>query len=75
MLLAFMVAGLFIGSWGFHMGVTCVGLLLFAGFVLYNTSQIMHHMGPDEWVAGALSLFVDFINMFVRILSLLLNRR
>lgn len=74
-LLAFMIAGFFFNSWGYHMGVTCVGLLLFAGFVLYHTSEIMHHLAPDEWVRGALQLFVDFINMFIRILSIILSSR
>jgi FtsH-binding integral membrane protein len=74
-LLAFMIAGFFFNSWGFHMGVTCVGLLLFMGFVLYDTSVIMRVLTPQEWVAGALSLFVDFINMFIRVLSIILNSR
>lgn len=74
-LLAFMFAGFFFNSWGFQMAVTCVGLLLFAGFVLYDTSVIMKYLSPEEWIAGALRLFVDFINMFIRVLSIMLNSR
>lgn len=74
-LLGFMVVGFFIQSWAFHMAITAVGLLVFAGFVLYDTSNIMHRMGPSEWVAGAFSLFIDFINMFIRVLMLLMGRR
>ncbi|MGI8906087.1 MAG: Bax inhibitor-1/YccA family protein [Candidatus Sumerlaeaceae bacterium] len=69
------LAGFFIQSSAFHLALTCVGLLLFAGFVLYDTSVIMRQLGPDEWVAGALRLFLDFFNMFIRILSLLLSAR
>lgn len=74
-LVGFMVIGLFTSSWAFHMGVTAAGLLVFAGFVLYDTSEIMHRYGPEDWVAGAFSLFIDFINMFIRVLALLSNRR
>lgn len=75
MLIGFMVVGFFVNSWAFHMGVTAAGLLVFAGFILYHTSEIMHRMGADEWVAGAFMLFIDFINMFIRVLMLLLGRR
>lgn len=74
-LVGFMVVGFFVQSWAFHMGVTAAGLLVFAGFVLYDTSRIMLRMGPDAWVAGAFSLFIDFINMFIRVLYLLGGRR
>jgi FtsH-binding integral membrane protein len=57
------------------MGVTVGGIALFALFVLYDTSRIMNRLDASEWVAGALSLFVDFINLFIRILSLLSRRR
>ena len=44
-------------------------------FILYHTSEIMHRMGADEWVAGAFMLFIDFINMFIRVLMLLMGGR
>ena len=74
-LLGFMVMGIWINSWAYHMAITAVGLLVFVGFVLYDTSNIMHRMMPNEWVAGAFSLFIDFINMFIRVLILLTGRR
>ena len=73
-LLGFIVATFFFQADWFVTAVTVGGLLLFALFVLYDTSRIIHTLGPDEWVAGALSLFIDFINMFIRILSLLGRR-
>lgn len=74
-LVGFMVVGFFVQSWAFQMGVTAAGLLVFAGFVLYDTSEIMHRYQPNQWVAGAFSLFIDFINMFIRVLFLLMGRR
>jgi FtsH-binding integral membrane protein len=53
------------------------GILIFSGFVLYDTSQIMQKMQPGEEVSGAISLYLDFINLFYFILRFLmeLNRR
>jgi len=56
----------------------CVfGILLFCGYVLYDTSMIMRRLGPDEAVAGAISIYLDLINLFWLILDLLMemNRR
>lgn len=53
------------------------GILIFCGYTLYDTSQIMNRLSPNEAVAGALDLFLDFLNLFLFILRLLLemNRR
>jgi len=53
------------------------GILIFCGYTLYDTSQIMNRLAPNEAVAGALDLYLDFINLFLFILRLLLelNRR
>jgi FtsH-binding integral membrane protein len=53
-----------------------VGIIaLFALYVLFDTSRIMLRLGPDEWAAGALNLFIDFINMFLNILFLMTGGR
>jgi modulator of FtsH protease len=74
-LIGAIIATFFFSSPVFQLAVTCAGLLLFAGFVLFDTSQILHSLSHREWVAGALTLFIDFINMFIRILSLMSGRR
>ena len=72
-LLGFMVGSMFFPP--MTVGVTVGGIALFALFVLYDTSVIMHSLTADQWMTGAVSLFIDFINLFIRILSLLSNRR
>jgi FtsH-binding integral membrane protein len=54
-----------------------VGILIFSGYVLYDTSNIMLRLTPDQAVVGAISLYLDLINLFWMILNLLmeLNRR
>ncbi len=53
------------------------GVLIFSGYVLYDTSNIMRRLGPDEAIVGAVSLYLDLVNLFWYILRLLmeLNRR
>ncbi|MBW3635913.1 MAG: Bax inhibitor-1 family protein [Armatimonadetes bacterium] len=52
-----------------------VTLLLFSGYVLYDTSQIIHRYDAKGYVAAALALFIDFFNMFMAILRILGGRR
>lgn len=51
------------------------GILLFSGFILYDTSQIMLRLRTDEAAVGAISLYLDFINLFWMILRLFTSRR
>jgi FtsH-binding integral membrane protein len=53
------------------------GILIFSGYILYDTSVIMTKLGPDEAVTGAINLYLDLVNLFWFILRLLmeLNRR
>jgi len=47
------------------------GALLFVGFILYDTSLLMHHLGPDDYILAAVSLYLDIINLFLYLLELL----
>ncbi|ETW80690.1 hypothetical protein HETIRDRAFT_410024 [Heterobasidion irregulare TC 32-1] len=49
------------------------GTLLFSGYVVYDTYIINSRLSPDEYIMGAISLYLDFINLFLNILRLLNN--
>jgi len=49
------------------------GVMIFSGYVLYDTSQIIHKLTPSEAVDGAISLYLDFLNLFLFILQLLMQ--
>jgi FtsH-binding integral membrane protein len=49
------------------------GCLLFSGYVVYDTYMINNRLSPDEFIMGAISLYLDFINLFLNILRLLSN--
>ncbi|HWN98211.1 MAG TPA: Bax inhibitor-1 family protein [Blastocatellia bacterium] len=65
---------MFVGSLGFGFAISAAVLLLFAGFVLYDTSNIIRRYPTNEYVAGALSLYLDAFNIFLALLRIL-NRR
>ena len=62
--------------------ISVIGVLVFAGLTAYDTQRIkeMYYVGDDATVAGrkaimgALSLYLDFINMFIMLLSLFGSR-
>lgn len=65
---------LFVGSLGLGFALACATLLLFAGFVLYDTSNIIRRYPTNEYVSGALALYLDALNIFLALLRIL-NRR
>jgi len=50
-----------------------LGCLLFSGYIVYDTYVISRRLSPDEFILGAISLYLDFINLFINILRLLNN--
>ena len=77
------VVNLFIGSTALQFAVSVIGVLVFAGLTAYDTQQIKemysanddHTMSGRKAVMGALRLYLDFINLFMMLLSLFGNRR
>ncbi|KAI0072506.1 UPF0005-domain-containing protein [Panus rudis PR-1116 ss-1] len=49
------------------------GCLIFSGYVIYDTYMINNRLSPDEYIVAAISLYLDFINLFISILRLLNN--
>ena len=48
----------------FHLAVASMGVLLFAGYILYDTSRIMRTSEDGDAVGAALRSFLDIVNMF-----------
>lgn len=59
-----------LGTW-FVVGM----IVLMAGFILYDTSNVLHHYRTDQHVAAALALFASLATLFWYVLMLLSNRR
>ena len=65
---------LFLGSAVFGLAISSVAVLLFGAYVLYDTSRLLRS-GEDDAVGGAISLYLDFFNIFLALLSILSGRR
>ena len=82
-LLVAMVINIFVQSSALAMAISFIGVLLFAGLTAYDTQKIksmyFHVAGTDMMgktvIMGALTLYLDFINMFTFLLSLVGDRR
>lgn len=70
-ILAGLMNVLFVGSFGLGFALAIATLLLFSGFVLYDTSNIIRRYPTNEYVAGALDLYLDAFNMFLALLRIL----
>lgn len=73
----FVALGFIIASimFGFNLGVffSVIMIAFAAAAILYSTSNIIHHYGPDQHVAAALSLFASVALLFWYILQFLLH--
>jgi FtsH-binding integral membrane protein len=49
----------------------CFGTILFGLFILYDTSQLLHSLGPDDYVIANIHLYLDILNLFLSVLQCL----
>jgi modulator of FtsH protease len=68
------VLNIFIGSSIFGLAVASVCVLLFGAYVLYDTSRLLR-TGENDAVGCAISLYLDFLNLFLALLRILGGRR
>ena len=78
------LVNMFIQSSMMHMIITYAGVLIFVGLTAYDTQKIkeMNILGNEgteedtkEAIRGALTLYLDFINLFLMLLRLMGDRR
>ena len=78
-----MVVNIFLKSSGLDFVISAVGVLIFAGLTAWDTQKIKEMYDPMEdgtvvgrkAVMGALTLYLDFINLFLFLLRLFGDRR
>jgi len=81
-LLIAMVINMFLGSSTLGLVISFLGVLIFAGLTAYDTQRLKReyeYLRGTEFVGkavimGALSLYLDFINMFMFLLQFMGNR-
>ena len=72
--LGLIVASIFLGfNLGLIFSVAMVGLA--AAAIIYQTSNVMHHYGPQEHVAASLALFASVATMFWYVMRIFMASR
>ena len=73
------VVNIFIGSTVMQMVISALAIIIFLGLTAYDTQQIREMVsvdtGPSVEVSGALTLYMDFINLFINLLHLFGDRK
>jgi hypothetical protein len=78
-----MLVNFFLASSALAFAISVIGVLLFTGLTAYDTQKIKemyvesdgHEIARKKSIMGALTLYLDFINLFLFLLQLLGNRR
>lgn len=58
-------------SFGWRKFISLAGAIVFCFFIIYDTNNIMKHMGVDDYIIAAIELYLDIINLFQYLLMLL----
>jgi FtsH-binding integral membrane protein len=81
-LIAIMIASIiniFIGSTVMQMVISALAIIIFMGLTAYDTQKIREEVSYDTSdvveIRGALTLYMDFINLFINLLQLFGDRK
>jgi FtsH-binding integral membrane protein len=72
-LIVALIINSFVASVGASLWLSAVGVLIFSGLLVFDTWRFMRsgRFGPDDYVFAAVQIYLDLLNMFMFILSLL----
>lgn len=73
------IVNIFIGSTVMQMVISALAIVIFLGLTAYDTQRIREELSMESSavaeVRGALTLYMDFINLFINLLQLLGDRK
>jgi len=73
------IVNIFIGSTVLQMVISALAIIIFLGLTAYDTHRIREELSvdtsPAAEVSGALTLYMDFINLFINLLQLFGDRK
>jgi FtsH-binding integral membrane protein len=73
------IVNIFIGSTVMQMVISALAIIIFLGLTAYDTQKIREELSVDTTpaaeVSGALTLYMDFINLFINLLQLFGDRK
>jgi len=73
------IVNIFIGSTVMQMVISALAIIIFLGLTAYDTQKIREEVSMDTSdvveIRGALTLYMDFINLFINLLQLFGDRK
>ncbi len=70
MVLVAAVANIFLGMPALSLAISAVVIMLMSGFILYDTSQMIHG-GETNYLLMTVSLYMNIFNIFIHLLNIL----
>lgn len=58
-------------SKGVQLALAVGGVIVFSGYILFDTYLIFNKYSAEDYIIASISLYLDFINLFLRILEIL----
>lgn len=55
--------------------IAAIGVMIFSGLLVFDTWRLRNVYGPNDYILAAVQIYLDLLNMFMFILSLLGGRR
>jgi FtsH-binding integral membrane protein len=57
------------------LALAAITVLVFSGLLVFDTWRIRNVYGPDDYVAAAVQIYLDLLNLFLALLRILGGRR
>jgi FtsH-binding integral membrane protein len=58
-------------SEGAELPLAFAGVVIFSGYIIFDTYLIFNSYSPEYYIMASTSLYLDMINLFLRILQIL----
>lgn len=56
-----------------HLGMSFLGAGIFCAYLVFDTWRIAHELKVDDYIEGAVQLYMDIVNIFIYILDILMQ--
>lgn len=47
----------------------CIASIIFCGYIVYDTDNLIKRYGYDEYIWASIALYLDVINLFLNLLT------
>lgn len=64
------VLNLFLGSTVFQLALSSVAVILFSGYILFDTQIVLRKSNGEDAIGDALNLYLDILNIFLSMLNI-----